>query len=691
MNADLTGIIRGLIQYNLLKPGTNKLFLSYYRRKIYADVLPDGAMLYDGRRYLNPSTLALAMKRALNPSTPIRSDPGWISLFSTETGQCLKDIREMWISRTTPGTLPAAPVQPPRSRHIEPVQPMRETCSICLKDRGIESYCVKCEACGKLHHKSCAKHTPNTTYYCESCIDHHCSLVLNLLQDLRQVAVQYGPTEKEPADDKIDGSNAAADGQPTLAAAPAILGLSVDVADQAVDSEAAETSAVVAPAEPEHPVIPTDDPPATAPTLLAQIDGMIRVLGSQDERLDILLHSTGEVLVHLSSLDIAKVVNSIDRELTAVVQNCARENDPNDDHFTPGIDGLVQVLNLRHGILSGRYHFKRTVAALTTLSEKRLRGCDAKEARTEEAWQKELRLYEEWVAKMAAAKGDVLVVEHELAQTNALIDNAVRHRKALRALSLAKRFIPAYRVCTADLAGSSDHLLVTIVADKLKGLTKSLKKWEHMDEHFHEMKSVLLERRASLNKRAAADDHLLELPALKLAKVQVQLKCPPLAKLIDRQVADLDTNLGNIQRHKDEAMATLKTIEGALKAHSNVQAPTPEWEALLETMQHMIVRCQPAPTVVETDDPEDTTATDDVKHVAEVAFEATEVVAAEVVAMDEALAAEGESSVAVSEPPAVVDEAPVSRPAAAVKEELLPPPASPIDTSDNMIVIDDSD
>ncbi|KDO31130.1 hypothetical protein SPRG_04269 [Saprolegnia parasitica CBS 223.65] len=606
MSTDVTGVMRTLISAQLLQPGPRKLYVSYYRSKAYADLLPDGGMLFEGQRFVNPSAVAVAMKRSLNPGMKTRHDPGWASLYASDTGDCLKDLRDQIIPKHSAATSTSAarsraaevtPDPPARSRVVEAPPAPRELCAICSRDRGSLDLCVKCEACAAVHHKACVDKNNTTTtaaaYYCTKCIDHHCSLVQSLLRDLRQVVVQYGGVSSEAVADtepaaiaetssvtspRIKDEEETKEIEMTAAASSSSL-MALGASDDVVDLDA----------------LAADVPPATATSLLAQIDGMLKRLNANDQRMQLLLNSTGEVLVHLASLDMAKALHAIDDDLKKVATTCTRDNDANADHFSPGVDGLVHVLNLRHGILSARYHFQRTVTALQTLSEKRLRSCDIREAKTSDAWQKELRIYNEWVAKMASAKASVAAIQHEIAQKNALIDNAVRHRKTLRAISLSKRFIPAYRECTQGLQGNADYLLVTILADKLKGLAQSIKKWESMGAHYTDMKRVLLARKDSLKRKRDDDDDDDDalLPALKLTKRDVTLPSPPLAKLIDRQVLEMDTNLGNIESHKKDALGTLGAIEKALDAHQHATESLPEWTALLGTVRDLMRRCEP--------------------------------------------------------------------------------------------------
>lgn len=107
--------------------GSKKLFVSYYRKRVYADLLPDGSIQFKDTIYQSPVPCALQMKRSLNPCTPLSSispacrsyllplhvelthcalgalgvesaalktDAGWSSMFSAASGESLKDIKD---------------------------------------------------------------------------------------------------------------------------------------------------------------------------------------------------------------------------------------------------------------------------------------------------------------------------------------------------------------------------------------------------------------------------------------------------------------------------------------------------------------------------------------------------------------------------------------------------------------------
>jgi len=102
--------------------GPNKIFVTYYRKKVFADLLENGSVKFDGKVYRNMVTVALVMKRTLNPSkiSPVatvhtkhlknnysialRTDPGWASLLSTDYQTSLKELKEaLYLKRMTGG------------------------------------------------------------------------------------------------------------------------------------------------------------------------------------------------------------------------------------------------------------------------------------------------------------------------------------------------------------------------------------------------------------------------------------------------------------------------------------------------------------------------------------------------------------------------------------------------------------
>ncbi|ETV85093.1 hypothetical protein, variant [Aphanomyces astaci] len=591
MSSDQTAVIRGCINHKLLSPGLGKLYVSYYRQKVFADILENGTMRFDGKVYVNASALTLAMKRTLNPA--IKSDPGWMSLFVADTNKCLKDIREQWIEKITPPPPTSSSSTPSHfssstlmksQAAIRPKQLLpsstghREICHTCKRDRG--PLHVTCEACRRSYHNACISSTsltPSTTpWYCEGCIEQHCAIVLKFLRDLRHVAKYYDVQLPSTA---VEGT------QPT--------------APDAV----ASTADGPAPATPEAAAAPS-----SSPSLLAQVDTLINQLETPATRLNVLANSTGELLVHLSHLDVAAGLRTLDDQLETIAAACSRDNEPDDvsQILSPGAEGILKVLNLRHGIMSARYHAKRTTAALTTLSEKRIRASVKAQAKVDEAFEKEDKVRLEWETRVREAATDVRHQHTHITHINALVDNAVRHRKTLRATSLKNRFIPAYRMATKDLTLSSDHLLITIVADKLKGVAASLNEWEAIQHHFDAMHALLVAQKTTgqptttTSSSSSITSHAAKTPVdpaerpLKLAKLELELPRPPSLKLVDRQLKEVAANLAVVQTHKTKALETLSVIQQSFQNRIGAPASN-EWQALMATMAEMVRKCQPTP------------------------------------------------------------------------------------------------
>jgi hypothetical protein len=109
--------------------------------------------------------------------------------------------------------------------------------------------------------------------------------------------------------------------------------------------------------------------------------------------------------MHVTSLDFGDVLTYVCANLSSIASACDRPNEPDSvSLLSPGTDGLLQVLNLRHRLLSARYHFRRTCQALCTLSEKRRLTCLSKEANMEEKWLHAMGQHGEWESTLATAK-----------------------------------------------------------------------------------------------------------------------------------------------------------------------------------------------------------------------------------------------------------------------------------------------
>ncbi|KAI9909564.1 hypothetical protein PsorP6_015318 [Peronosclerospora sorghi] len=136
--------------------GPKRLYVSYYRKRMYADLLPDDSIRYKNQIYTSPVPCALEMKRSLNPCTSrehmlsfpspiliqmclffpsppaLKTDTVWLYMYSAVSGESLKDFKDQLNIRRL-GTNA-------RSTQKEMKTP---TPSPITKDRGAQSVAAK--------------------------------------------------------------------------------------------------------------------------------------------------------------------------------------------------------------------------------------------------------------------------------------------------------------------------------------------------------------------------------------------------------------------------------------------------------------------------------------------------------------------------------------------------------------------
>ncbi len=202
------------------------------------------------------------------------------------------------------------------------------------------------------------------------------------------------------------------------------------------------------------------------------------------------------------------------------------------------------------------------------------------------------------------------MVEHEgqlhqeLIQINACTEHAVRHRKTLRALSLAKRFIPAYTTCTADLKDSSNRLLVTVICDKLHEMAHCLNEYEALESHGRLMKRHLTEQKEEakeISSASSAAAKTAEGPLRRWKVQKVSLEFPRLPKLMDRQLAEVEANLARVEKEKTTMHATLDVMTTQLCSLTSLHGDDEEgapfhhdepWKQLFRVMETLKQRCR---------------------------------------------------------------------------------------------------
>uniref|UniRef100_K3X329 Zinc finger PHD-type domain-containing protein n=1 Tax=Globisporangium ultimum (strain ATCC 200006 / CBS 805.95 / DAOM BR144) TaxID=431595 RepID=K3X329_GLOUD len=188
------------------RTGPKKLYVSYYRKRVYADLLVDGSIRFKDIVYTSPVPCALQMKRSLNPS--LKTDAGWSSMFSAASGESLKDIKDRLNirkrgpnSRTTSKEkkVVALPSATPTSKDRlvnAAVEISRlaviPKCPVCRKEATADA--AMCNACQGKTHFRCAQpaltESPSTPWFCDKCLTSQADGILEFLQQTRRILVE---------------------------------------------------------------------------------------------------------------------------------------------------------------------------------------------------------------------------------------------------------------------------------------------------------------------------------------------------------------------------------------------------------------------------------------------------------------------------------------------------------------------
>ncbi|RLN06238.1 hypothetical protein BBJ28_00016173, partial [Nothophytophthora sp. Chile5] len=237
-------VLLALIEENLLSPGTTSrsalvfglrlLYVSYYRKRVYADLLPDGSIRFKDMVYTSPVPCALQMKRTLNPS--LKTDAGWSSMFSATSGESLKDMKDRVNIRKrgtnartankekrTPAPSPTAKERIAQAAAESAKRQAAPKCDTCRKDATTDV--VKCTACQGKTHFACAhpplEAVPSAPWFCEKCLTSQANRILEFLQQTRRVLVETIAEQKasgetqpvESEDVSMEGAENAAAGE----------------------------------------------------------------------------------------------------------------------------------------------------------------------------------------------------------------------------------------------------------------------------------------------------------------------------------------------------------------------------------------------------------------------------------------------------------------------------------------------
>ncbi|KAE8997806.1 hypothetical protein PR003_g19343 [Phytophthora rubi] len=203
-------VLTTLIDEKLLTPGPKKLYVSYYRKRVYADLLPDGSIRFKDQVYTSPVPCALHMKRTLNPS--LKTDAGWSSMYSAASGESLKDIKDRLNIRKRGTNARSAhkekkaPVPPPITKEkmvqaaaAQTKQEAAPKCAACRKEAAAEV--AECSACHSQTHFKCAspplQASPVVPWFCEKCVTGQANRILEFLQQTRRVLVERIAEQKK--------------------------------------------------------------------------------------------------------------------------------------------------------------------------------------------------------------------------------------------------------------------------------------------------------------------------------------------------------------------------------------------------------------------------------------------------------------------------------------------------------------
>ncbi|CAI5735398.1 unnamed protein product [Hyaloperonospora brassicae] len=208
--ADARIVLTTLMDEKLLEAGPKRLYVSYYRKRVYADLLPDGSIRYKNEVYTSPVPCALHMKRTLNPS--LKTDAGWSSMYSAASGESLKDIKDRLnirkrgtnarsVSKERKAAPPSLTVKERVAQLTAALATQKAVpkCSACRKEATTDV--VECSACHSKTHWKCASPALKTAgpklWFCEKCVTGQANRILEFLQQTRRVLVERIAEQRE--------------------------------------------------------------------------------------------------------------------------------------------------------------------------------------------------------------------------------------------------------------------------------------------------------------------------------------------------------------------------------------------------------------------------------------------------------------------------------------------------------------
>ncbi|GLD99103.1 hypothetical protein PINS_up007821 [Pythium insidiosum] len=567
-----------LIEEKLISPGAKKLYVSYYRKRVYADLLADGSIRFKDTLFISPVPCALQMKRTLNPS--LKTDAGWSTMFSAATGESLKDIKDrLNIRKRGPNSRTvnkekklaqanAAAAAAAAAAAITPGAPiphdattgatktsgpagaaatsgyessLRATttvqrCTTCKRDASSDY--ATCTACKCRTHLSCAlprlEKTPAAgSWFCDSCLTDQAERLLDFLHQARRVLSDDSKSDKTVVLES-DGEQADAPSSPQQPEAEA--------EDAQIDGE--------------QPSISPQKKPPSVGQLDTLLDRLIQDLSSREKRTDIITSSTGATLVHLAKTKLLQLIESGSKAVDAAQIPVSEASDDEDNDAvastTPAVEELIRLFDLRHDVLQARELFDRTTSTLAAEAESRQAAAERELMALEETRTVEAMAVHRIEALIDKYTTDLKHSNDEIRGQHVVLQSMAQRRQWIRSRNLAARFVPAYRVCAKQMLSGSERLLETVLLDRLREAAQMIEEWNTMESHFTAMSATLNERLAAMKVKSegGGDDAAA-------VTLFARVKIPPSRRLMLRQLTNYEANLRGIERQRARLRRTL--------------------------------------------------------------------------------------------------------------------------------------
>ncbi|CAH0514170.1 unnamed protein product [Peronospora belbahrii] len=307
--------------------------------------------------------------------------------------------------------------------------------------------------------------------------------------------------------------------------------------------------------------------PSAEEQLLVLIDGLIAEVSSKNDRTNLIANTTGAMLVHLEKTQLVQLMDYGKREILAAIQPESEEDkeqeggDAEDDQDGSAscnnseVGSLIKIFDLRHQILSSQSQFERTTSTLAKRTQIDICNAETRIMELEEFRTLETRAITKVVDLVNQYSNDLEECKQKKYYNEMLLESINHRRSFIRSRNINDCFVPSYRYCTKRMTTSSDQLLMTVLLEKLRDITKSVNEWTKMERHFTKM-TLNLKKSLSFigTKRKRADDVVKLLPS---SASFTKFKLPPSRRLIERQIANCEANLNSIRQERVQMSRTL--------------------------------------------------------------------------------------------------------------------------------------